>query len=78
MTDMEAVMGGWKKTWDLVEGFLGLPANSQPGEEWLRFHAMNGGVHGGCNSGGSGSEVNTPYARSFQENEKNVFILKWQ
>ena len=35
--DMEAVMAGWKETWDMIDEFLGLPPNSQPGEEKLKM-----------------------------------------
>ena len=35
--NMEAVMKGWKETWDMIDEFLGLPPNSQPGEEKLKM-----------------------------------------
>ena len=35
--DMEAVMAGWKETWDMIEEFLGLSPNFQPGEERLKM-----------------------------------------
>ena len=43
--NMEAVMAGWKKTWDFIEEFLGVPPNQQPGEERLKFNWGGGGYH---------------------------------
>ena len=35
--DMEAVMAGWKDTWDMIDKFVGIPPNLKPAEERLKM-----------------------------------------
>ena len=62
ITDMVARLKDWKVTLDILDDFLGIPLNIQPGEEQLHFDpALGGGLRWAVCSGGGKSAVDAAY-----------------